>query len=906
MARSISFIAEGDVDTEITITENADGTLTFDIAVVEGGLIGDLRAVFFDLQGVDASTGTFAVMGSDVTDEGFEEEGVDSLGRDASVKGQVLNEMGAFDAGLEFGTSGMAWDDIQETSFTLFWDGDGDGTSDLTLDMLDMSDFALRYTSVGEEGGSRNASAKIGDQAGTVAQDDAIDICEDEIGSHDLVANDGTAAGLAVTGIRLDGDTGFTALPGGGFTLTDAAGISVEVTLSPDGTAIVDATGAEALEAGETAVFTFDYQTTAADGSTATATVTISVCGEADNTPPTITVSDDSGFVCEDDAPGTLTDSGTILFEDADAGDSHGVTSGFAGSTHGSQLGTLTAVLTAAGEVTWSFEVDAAAVQFLNAGETIIESYEITIDDGNGGSVTETVEVVICGENDVPTVSGDTAGGVDEDGVDAPTTVTGQLSVEDPDAGDTHTWDVTGGGTGTYGTLSVDEDGTWTYTLDNDSGTVQALDDLDEVTETFEVTVTDGSGETATETVTITVTGTTDDTPPDYEGGDTDDVYYGEQGDTVVEGNGGNDYLDGDAEELSVYGSDFGTDAVIFDETGEDFLPFDLYEFGNDTIDGGADNDSVAGDAAVFYAEDFGSGVFVTTGDDSVSGGEGDDYVQGEGVFSDTFAEGFGVVDVTLGSDNVDGGGGTDEATGDAEVMTSTAADGGVAAQTGGDDTVTGGDGSDGVYGDAVSMDAFGNAILGEGGGTGGGLATVAGGNDVVSGGFGDDVVYGDAAYSGAYGDDSGSAPVVAAIVGGDDMVSGGAGNDILFGDFGSATSFGIGSAEIVGGNDTIAGGTGDDEMWGDWEFGGGDGTLLTGADTFVFEADSGLDTIHDFEVGTDTIDVSALGITDFSQLAISYAGGDAVIDFDGTPDDTDEVTLVGVSSLTADDFLYA
>ena len=43
MARSMTFVIEGDVAPLVAITEQADGTLRFDLKVI-GGVIGDLRA----------------------------------------------------------------------------------------------------------------------------------------------------------------------------------------------------------------------------------------------------------------------------------------------------------------------------------------------------------------------------------------------------------------------------------------------------------------------------------------------------------------------------------------------------------------------------------------------------------------------------------------------------------------------------------------------------------------------------------------------------------------------------------------------------------------------------------------------------------------------------------------------
>ncbi len=75
---------------------------------------------------------------------------------------------------------------------------------------------------------------------------------------------------------------------------------------------------------------------------------------------------------------------------------------------------------------------------------------------------------------------------------------------------------------------------------------------------------------------------------------------------------------------------------------------------------------------------------------------------------------------------------------------------------------------------------------------------------------------------------------------GGNDIIKAGDGNDILYGGTGNDILHG-GS-----GNDILAGDKGNDELWG-WR----------GADTFVFDAGSGIDVIKDFDPAVDTIDLS-------------------------------------------------
>jgi T1SS-143 domain-containing protein len=89
-------------------------------------------------------------------------------------------------------------------------------------------------------------------------------------------------------------------------------------------------------------------------------------------------------------------------------------------------------------------------------------------------------------------------------------TVSGLLSVSDPDQASGHVWSVAGSSSGSYGSFAVDAAGKWTYVLDNGLPATQALAEGDTVTETFTVKVTDAHGATDTQVVTITVAGAND------------------------------------------------------------------------------------------------------------------------------------------------------------------------------------------------------------------------------------------------------------------------------------------------------------------------------------------------------------------------------------------------------------
>ena len=155
-----TFIISGDVNVEITITEMIDGTLQFDLKVLDDtGAIGDLNALFFDLADDSLTTG-LTIEGADVTETALKVDGVTKLDSYTNMNGEVVKDLGKFDGGVQFGTQGIGEDDIRETSFILSHE-----TETLSLADFSLQDFGVRLTSVGEEGGSRDGSLKLGDTA---------------------------------------------------------------------------------------------------------------------------------------------------------------------------------------------------------------------------------------------------------------------------------------------------------------------------------------------------------------------------------------------------------------------------------------------------------------------------------------------------------------------------------------------------------------------------------------------------------------------------------------------------------------------------------------------------------------------------------------------------------------------
>ena len=188
---------------------------------------------------------------------------------------------------------------------------------------------------------------------------------------------------------------------------------------------------------------------------------------------------------------------------------------------------------------------------------------------------------------------------------------------------------------------------------------------------------------------------------------------------------------------------------------------------------------------------------------------------------------------------------------------------------TTGNNTFDGGEGRDYILGDAGDDNLTGGA-----------------GNDRVRGGSGNDTIYGGE---------------------GNDLLRGGSGDDSIYGGEGHDSIFGDdGDDELYGGagNDTIFGGRGDDTITGG-----------AGEDTFAYySVDSGNDTITDFNVDEDTIDLSLIqhNIT-FSQITIADNSDStavvitipqSVLGPDATNDITITLTGVSASDLSEDTFI--
>ncbi len=348
----------------------------------------------------------------------------------------------------------------------------------------------------------------------------------------------------------------------------------------------------------------------------------------------------------------------------------------------------------------------------------------------------------------------------------------------------------------------------------------------------------------------------------------------GDDGEDTLDGQGGNDWLTGGPGADALTGGE-GFDAVSYAASDAGVI-VRLY---NATARGGhAEGDTFPGSKTVTWTDTAGATHSARVPDieyldgsehnDILAGARGNDRLEGRG-----------------GNDRLDGREGDDRLEGEA-----------------GADTLIGGPGQDTAayrYSDAGVSVRLHNATARGGHAEGDTFAgtdtvttTAAGGNtltvtvpdiehlhgsahnDTLAGDIRDNVLNGGGGNDRLYGGPDG----------GDDTLSGGAGHDRLYGGKGNDTLRG------GPGNDTLHGGPHDDTLHGG-----------AGADTFVFAPNGGDDTVADFGVGADTLDLTKFtDLRSLADLALQQDPDRLVIDLNAHGGGT--VTLAGVQQDTLAD----
>ena len=352
---------------------------------------------------------------------------------------------------------------------------------------------------------------------------------------------------------------------------TSVTGTYGTLTIGADGsyTYVADQAAADALDLNDSVTDTFVYTITDDASSprsplTDSATLTITVLGIND----TPTAVNDTDSVNED---GTVTKTGAqddVLTDDTDpdesptltvtaiqpgSGSSSNVSSGSTYNSSGTSVTGTYGTLTIGADGSYTYTADQSAADALDAGDTEDDVFTYTVTDENGATATATITITVTGINDTPVAQND-VGVIEEDAT--LTVANGDNANETDDSGSTynatgeHSGDVIntsssthqdsdadasaslsvsqikkdGGSnsavssgssynssgtsvTGTYGTLTIGADGSYTYVADQ--AAADALDLNDSVTDTFVYTLSDGTA-TTTANIVITVLGVND------------------------------------------------------------------------------------------------------------------------------------------------------------------------------------------------------------------------------------------------------------------------------------------------------------------------------------------------------------------------------------------------------------
>ena len=240
----------------------------------------------------------------------------------------------------------------------------------------------------------------------------------------------------------------------------------------------------QALGTGDTLTETFTV--TSADGTTSSVVVTINGTNDA------AVISAGTGSVTEDIGVvgGNITTGGTLTVTDADAGQAAFQAQAATAGTYGTfTLGTT-------GAWTYTAANSNPAIQALDAGQTLTETFTVRSTDGS----TSTVVVTINGTNDAP-VAQAASFAVAEDAA----IVNGAVTATDIDTGSTLSYALNGAAPAG---LSFNSNGS--YSFNPADAAYQSLGAGQSQVITVPYTVTDNNGATSTANLVITVNGTND------------------------------------------------------------------------------------------------------------------------------------------------------------------------------------------------------------------------------------------------------------------------------------------------------------------------------------------------------------------------------------------------------------
>ena len=283
-----------------------------------------------------------------------------------------------------------------------------------------------------------------------------------------------------------------------------------DLTINPDGSYsyVASSAVAQALAEGAPATETFNYTVIDTQGGISNAaTLTFHITGVNDEA----TLSSASIELTETDEQGDISTSGMLTITDVDSAETF-----VAQPDTDGVYGKFT--IDAAGN--WTYTANGAHDEFV-AGEHYTEHFDVFSADGTA----TTVDIDILGTNDAPVAANDTGLAVERGGTANGTggnNATGNVLSNDTDVDDqlasfnvteVHTGSNEGIGNagllgtalaGAYGTLTLYENGDYTYVVNENDAAVQALNVGGSLTDTFNYTMSDGNlSDTAVLNITI-------------------------------------------------------------------------------------------------------------------------------------------------------------------------------------------------------------------------------------------------------------------------------------------------------------------------------------------------------------------------------------------------------------------
>jgi len=469
-----------------TLVLAADGSYTYTPNAAAQGLddgeVANDAFAYTASDGNATDTATLTITVNGLNDAPVANDDTASATEDAAVSGNVL----ANDTDVDGETLTVTNPGTYVGAYgTLVLAADGSYTytpnaANQALDDGEMVQDSFTYTaSDGTASDSATLTVTVnGLNDAPVANDDTASTTEDASVSGNVLTND----------TDIDGETLTVATPGTYF------GTYGTLTLAADGSyTYAPGAAAQGLDTGETAQDVFTY--TASDGTASdTATLTVNVAGLNDAP----VANDDTATTTEDDAV-----SGNVLANDTDVdGETLTVTNP---GTYIGAYGML--VLAANGNYTYT---PGAAAQALDEGESVNDVFSYVASDGTL-SDTATLTITVTGLGGVPDANDDAATTTEN------ASVSGNVLTNDTDDdGDPLTVSNPGTYVGTYGTLTLAANGSYTYTPNAAANGLAAGETAQDA---FTYTATDGTG-SDTATLTVTVNGTND--APTIDAGGTD------------------------------------------------------------------------------------------------------------------------------------------------------------------------------------------------------------------------------------------------------------------------------------------------------------------------------------------------------------------------------------------------